>query len=177
MKNTFLSTVLGSFILLMTLSACSVAPTDLPVAQNFQLDRYLGTWYEVARLPNRFEKDLHKVTANYSLNSDGGVKVINKGYNLKKKEWEQAEGKAYFTGNDNVGALKVSFFGPFYGGYNIIELDHESYQYALVAGPKREYLWILARSPDLSEAIIDKLVAKAQLDGFPVEKLEWIEHN
>ncbi len=157
--------------------SCSVAPTDIPVVSNFNIDKYLGTWYEIARLPNRFEKDLQKVTANYQLKDDGGVLVINRGFNIKTKEWEQAEGKAYFIGNDSVGALKVSFFGPFYGGYNIIELDETSYQYALIAGPKREYLWLLARSPALDRSIIESLVASAKAKGFPVNKLEYISHN
>ncbi len=163
--------------LLLSLAACSVAPTDLPVAQNFELNKYLGTWYEIARLPNRFEKDLHKVTANYSLKSDGGVKVLNKGFNIISKEWEEAEGKAYFTDDENVAALKVSFFGPFYGGYNVIELDEDNYQYALVAGPKREYLWILARDPNIDASIVNDLVNKAKLKGFPTDKLEFISHN
>lgn len=167
------------FIILsvLFLSSCSVSPTDIPVVKNFKLDNYLGTWYEIARLPNRFEKDLHKVTANYQFKDDGGVQVINRGFNIKTKEWEEAEGKAYFIGNDSVGALKVSFFGPFYGGYNIIELDETNYQYALVAGPKREYLWLLARSPDLDRSIIESLVASAKEKGFPVDKLEYISHN
>lgn len=166
------------FLLLVTLllASCSVSPTDLPVSQNFQLERYLGTWYEIARLPNRFEKDLQKVTANYRLNSNGSLRVLNKGFNIKTQKWEEAEGTAYFTGSKQVGALKVSFFGPFYGGYNIIELDKESYQYALVAGPKREYLWILAREPKLDTVVIDTLVKKAKSYGFDVEKLEWIQH-
>ncbi|MRX26632.1 lipocalin family protein [Kangiella sp. HZ709] len=163
--------------LVLSLVSCSVAPTDLPVVQNFQLNKYLGTWYEIARLPNRFEKDLHKVTANYSLKSDGGVKVLNKGFNISSKEWEEAEGKAYFTSNENVAALKVSFFGPFYGGYNVIELDADNYQYALVAGPKREYLWILARDPNIDKSIVNDLVSKAQSKGFPTNKLEFINHN
>lgn len=170
MKNHLL------IMVMLLVTSCSVAPTDLPVAQNFQLERYLGTWYEIARLPNRFEKDLEKVTANYSLNSDGSVLVLNKGFNVKSEKWEAAEGKAYFTGSEQKGALKVSFFGPFYGGYNVIALDKMNYQYALVAGPKREYLWILARTPVLEKAITDELVGKAKSYGFSVDKLEWIQH-
>ncbi len=162
---------------MIILPSCSVAPTDLPVVNSFDLKRYLGTWYEIARLPNRFEKNLNNVTATYSLRDDGGVSVINKGFNFVSQEWEQAEGKAYFIGNQNIAALKVSFFGPFYGGYNVVELDDENYQYALVAGPKREFLWILARKPNIDKKITDSLIIKAQNYGFAVDKLEWIEHN
>ncbi len=162
---------------MIILPSCSVAPTDLPVVNSFDLKRYLGTWYEIARLPNRFEKNLNNVTATYSLRDDGGVSVINKGFNFVSQEWEQAEGKAYFIGNQNIAALKVSFFGPFYGGYNVVELDDENYQYALVAGPKREFLWILARKPNIDKKITNSLIIKAQNYGFAVDKLEWIEHN
>ncbi len=164
-------------LLLPLLTACSIRSTDLPVAQNFKLERYLGTWYEIARLPNRFEKDLIKVTANYSLRSDGGIKVLNKGFNSKTDKWEEAEGKAYFTQSPDIGALKVSFFGPFYGGYNIIELDEAAYQYAMVAGPKRDYLWILARDKTIDDLLKKRLKAKAQEYGFAVENLEWIRQN
>ncbi|WP_251359731.1 lipocalin family protein [Kangiella sp. TOML190] len=164
------------FISVIFLVSCSVKPTDIAVEQNFVLERYLGTWYEVARLPNRFEQNLNKVTANYSLKKDGGVRVINRGFNSKTQQWEEAEGKAYFVGEPNVAALKVSFFGPFYGGYNVISLDNEGYQYALVAGPARDYLWILARTPNLDQAIVAKLVAKAKKEGFATQKLKWIEH-
>ncbi|NVJ68361.1 MAG: lipocalin family protein [Gammaproteobacteria bacterium] len=163
--------------LIVFLAACSVKPTDLEVVSDFELNKYLGTWYEIARLPNRFEKDLIKVSANYSLKDDGGVAVLNRGYNAKTEEWEEAQGKAYFTMSPDVGALKVSFFGPFYGGYNVIELDHDSYQYAMVAGPKRDYLWILSRTKQLDDTVTKRLVNKAQKYGFDVSKLEWVEQN
>ena len=127
--------------------ACSspTPPRGVTVVNNFDAKRYLGTWYEIARFDHRFERGLEKVTATYSLRDDGGLNVINKGYNPDREMWQQSEGKAYFTGAPTRAALKVSFFGPFYGGYNVIALDRE-YRHALVCGPDRDYLWILSRN-------------------------------
>ncbi len=153
------------------LPACASVPKGLAPVGGFELGRYLGTWYEIARLDHVFERGLVQVTAEYSLRGDGGVRVLNRGFDPRKNKWKEAEGRAYFTGDKATGALKVSFFRPFYGGYNIIELDKESYQYALVAGPNRSYLWILARSPELSAATLEKLVSRAGELGFDTSKL------
>ncbi|PEH53986.1 outer membrane lipoprotein Blc [Yersinia kristensenii] len=157
--------------------ACSVTPPkDVKIVDNFQLPRYLGTWYEIARLDHSFERGLDRVTANYSLRDDGGVKVINRGYNTKKQQWQESIGKAYFIGSPQQASLKVSFFGPFYGGYNVIDLDDE-YQHALIAGPNREYLWILSRTPTIDNQTRDRLVAIAKNYGFLVEQLIWVEQG
>ena len=140
----------------------------------FDVDRYLGTWYEIARLDHSFERGLEQVSAEYSLRDDGGIRVVNQGYDRIKQRWERAEGKAYFIGDRDVGRLKVSFFGPFYGGYNIIDLDHESYQYALVSGPNTSYLWILARQPQLDSSIIKRLLAKASGLGFDTSRMIFV---
>jgi apolipoprotein D and lipocalin family protein len=158
------------------LAGCVGAPEHIQPVDNFELQRYLGTWYEIARLDHSFERGLERVTANYSLRDDGGVKVINKGFNANKNKWKQAEGKAYLVGEPDIGQLKVSFFGPFYGGYNIIELDKTNYQYSLVCGPNMSYLWILARDPKLDKVIVDKLVAKAKSLGFATDKLIFVKH-
>ena len=171
-RFTPLATVLSLF-----LTACTGAPEGVEVVSGFDLNRYLGTWYEIARLDHSFERGLSNVTANYSLRDDGGVKVINRGYNVKENEWDEAEGKAYFVGDEDVGQLKVSFFGPFYGGYNIVELDKDGYQYSLVAGPDRSYLWILARTPELEDAILEHLVATARELGFATDELIMVEHG
>lgn len=147
------------------------------VVSEFEIDRYLGTWYEIARLDHRFERGLTDVTAQYALRDGGGVRVVNRGFNTKTAEWEEAIGKAYLVGAADIGQLKVSFFGPFYGGYNILELDAENYQYALVAGPDRSYLWILARSPDLPETTVRSLVEKARRLDFPVDELIYVSHD
>ena len=164
-------------VLAVFLTACTGAPEGVDVVSGFDLNRYLGTWYEIARLDHSFERGLSNVTANYSLREDGGVKVVNRGYNAEKDKWDETEGKAYVLGDEDVGQLKVSFFGPFYGGYNVVELDKEGYQYSLVVGPDRSYLWILARTPEIDDAILDRLVAKARGLGFPTDELIMVEHG
>jgi len=161
---------------LLLLSACTRAPDGVTPVSNFELDRYLGTWYEIARLDHRFERGLSRVTASYSLRDDGGVRVLNRGFDEGEGEWREAEGKAYFTDSPEIGQLEVSFFGPFYGGYNVVDLDFSAYEYALVAGPNRSYLWILARNPDLDKAIIDRLIARARALEFPVDELIFVDH-
>lgn len=161
----------------LLVSACTGVPKGTSVVSGFEIDRYLGTWYEIARLDHRFERGLTSVTANYSLRDDGGVRVVNRGFNTKSAEWEEAVGKAYLVDSPDVGQLKVSFFGPFYGGYNILELDKDNYEYALVAGPDRSYLWILARSPDLPETVVESLVEKARSLDFPVDELIYVAHD
>jgi apolipoprotein D and lipocalin family protein len=158
-------------------SGCAGAPDGVEVVTDFELNRYLGTWYEIARLDHRFERGLSRVTANYSMRDDGGVSVVNRGYQISSEEWEEATGKAYFVGAPDIGQLKVSFFGPFYGGYNIMELDKDDYQYALVAGPDRSYLWILARSPKLDQETLDALVNIAKNANFPIEELIYVDQS
>jgi len=158
------------------LAGCLGLPPGVTAVTHFELDRYLGTWYEIARLDHSFERGLSRVTAQYSLRDDGGVRVINRGFDARRDAWEQAEGKAYFVGPPDSGQLKVSFFGPFYGGYNIIALDQAGYQWAMVAGPDTSYLWILARSPELDPGIYDVLVSRAAAAGFPTDELIRVEH-
>ena len=155
--------------------ACSspTPPRGVTVVNNFDAKRYLGTWYEIARFDHRFERGLEKVTATYSLRDDGGLNVINKGYNPDRGMWQQSEGKAYFTGEPTTAALKVSFFGPFYGGYNVIRLD-DKYQYALVSGPDRDYLWILSRTPTIPDAVKQDYLNTASSLGFRVDELVWV---
>lgn len=157
--------------------ACSTTPPQgVTVIEGFDADRYLGQWYEIARLNHPFERGLNQVTATYSKRDDGGLKVVNRGFSVKKQQWKESVGKAYFTGDPQRASLKVSFFGPFYGGYNVIALD-EDYQHALVCGPNRDYLWILSRTPTLDEALKQQLVAKARQLNFPVDQLIWVEQH
>ena len=160
--------------LLNFLPGCVSLPENLSPVSGFELDRYLGRWYEIARLDHSFERGLNRVTADYSLRDDGGVKVINRGYSPRDGRWQEAEGRAYFVKSPDLGFLKVSFFGPFYGSYVILELD-SNYQYALVAGPSRSYLWILARTPQLPPDVITALTAKARAMGFAVDQLIFPE--
>jgi len=178
MKNRLIAVAGGTLVLLtFLLTGCTGIPEGVEPVQNFKLDRYLGKWYEMARLDHSFERGLSRVTADYTLRDDGGVKVINRGYSVEKGIWKEAEGKAYFVSNRDTGHLKVSFFGPFYGAYVIFELDQEKYQYALVSGPDRSYLWLLARSPKIEPEIQDKLIAKAAALGFDTSKLIYVEHK
>jgi apolipoprotein D and lipocalin family protein len=159
------------------LGGCAGIPKDVQPVEGFDLPRYLGTWHEIARLDHRFERGLTNITATYSMRDDGGVQVVNRGFRPDTGKWEEVIGKAYFVGKPDVGSLKVSFFGPFYGGYNVIDLDHDGYQYSLVCGPTRSYLWILARQPTLDESTVRALVDKARALGFDVDKLVYVAHD
>lgn len=169
--------VMTGIAVALTLVACKspTPPKGVKPVSDFNASRYLGKWYEIARLENRFEKGMEQVTATYGLQSDGGITVLNRGYDPIKNRWKESEGKAYFTGAPTTAALKVSFFGPFYGGYNVIKLDKD-YQHALVSGPNRDYLWILSRSTTLPETVKQDFLATARELGFPVEQLVWVKH-
>lgn len=159
------------------LCGCTSIPDNVSPVTGFELSRYLGTWYEVARFDHRFESGLTEVTATYSLRDDGGVKVINRGFDPETQNWDDAEGKAYFVGEPDVGHLKVSFFGPFYASYVILALDKDHYEYALVTGPDRDYLWILARTPQLPQSSLNLLLDKARSLAYDTDKLIWVEHS
>ncbi|MBN1545437.1 MAG: lipocalin family protein, partial [Syntrophaceae bacterium] len=140
------------------IAGCTGIPDGVQAVRGFQADRYLGVWFEIARLDHSFERGLSNVSATYSPRPDGGIDVLNRGYDAKKGKWKEAQGRAYFIGSRDEGRLKVSFFGPFYGAYNIIALDRDNYRYALVCGPDRSYLWILAREKNLKAETLFKLV-------------------
>ena len=159
------------------LAGCSTAPpAGVSVVTPFDVNRYLGTWLEVARLDHRFERGLSRVSATYRLNDDGSVKVLNRGYNAEKAEWSEAEGRAVFTGDANTGSLKVSFFGPFYGGYHVIALDPD-YRWAMVIGPDPSYLWILSREARLPLGLRERLLAQAAQAGVNTAGLIWVDHS
>ena len=156
---------------------CSGVPEGASPVQGFTLENYLGKWYEIARLDHSFERGLSNVTAEYSLRDDGGVRVINRGFKTARNKWQEAEGKAYFVEGTSTGKLKVSFFGPFYGAYNVIALDKEAYQWSLVVGPDTDYLWILSRTPVLDQVIVDQLLSEARSLGFNTEDLIFVNHE
>jgi apolipoprotein D and lipocalin family protein len=162
--------------LALLLAGCVGMPDTVRPVGNFQLERYLGTWYEIARLDHSFERGLSQVSAEYSLREDGGVRVLNRGYKAKDGKWKEAEGKAYFVQDSQTGFLKVSFFGPFYGSYVIFELDPD-YRYAVVSGPDTSYLWILARDRKLDEGLKRDLIARAAARGFDTSGLILVEHE
>ncbi|MFA7231960.1 MAG: lipocalin family protein [Victivallaceae bacterium] len=166
-----------SIVFVLFLAGCVGIPENVSPVDNFKLEKYLGKWYEIARLDHSFERGLTQVTADYSLRADGGVRVLNRGYSAKENSWKEAEGKAYFVKESNKGYLKVSFFGPFYGSYIVFGLDRENYQYSLVCGPDKSYLWILARSPIIKEDIKRSLIEEAAVLGFDTSKLIFLDHD
>ena len=160
-----------AILLSLILSGCLGMPATVSPVKEFEIDRYLGKWYEIARLDHSFERGLERVTAEYSRRDDGGIAVINRGFSPEKNEWKQAKGKAYFVNDSDEGYLKVSFFGPFYGSYVVFELDKQNYEYAFVSGPDLSYLWLLSRKPVLPKAIVDRFIARSKELGFDTEKL------
>ena len=172
--NKFLCVVIG---LSLVIGGCTGVPKGLKPVVGFDPQRYLGTWYEIARLDHSFERNLSNVSATYTKKTDGSLGVLNRGFNTKSGTWKQIEGRARFLENDSIGSLKVSFFRPFYGGYHIIALDQENYGYAMVAGPNRSYLWILSRNKTLDESDYSRLVSQAAALGFDTAQLIRVEHN
>lgn len=171
-----ISWIFLSALIAILLNSCASIPKNVKAVENFNVDQYLGTWYEIARFDFRFEKDLNNVSAQYSLNKKGNIRVLNSGYNFLKGEWKKAEGKARFRGKENIAALEVSFFGPFYSGYNVVALD-EHYQYALIAGKNLDYLWILSRTKNIPETIKNKYLKIATEIGYNTSRLIWVKHD
>ena len=158
------------------LYSCANIPKGAVAVKPFDKEKYLGKWYEIARKDFKFERNLSNTTAEYSLNENGTIKVNNQGYNTIKGEWKQAIGKAKFVGEENTAMLKVSFFGPFYSGYNVLAIDDE-YKYALIAGESTKYLWILSREVNIPEEIKDKYLKIAKEIGYNTDDLVWVEHD
>ncbi|PWN63984.1 lipocalin family protein [Chryseobacterium viscerum] len=175
MKNKTFFKFFLTCTLLSVLIGCSSMPEKAEAVKNFDVNRYLGTWYEIARFDYRFEKDLDNAMAQYSLNKDGSVKVVNSGFNFKKNKWVSVDGTAKFRGDKKTAALKVSFFGPFYAGYNVVGL--EDYKYALVAGKDLDYLWILSREKTIPENIKEQFISKAREIGYDTSKLIWVNQD
>lgn len=159
------------------LSGCVSLPDGVKPVTEFDLERYIGHWYEIARLDHPFERGLNQVSAEYSIRDDGTVRVINRGYNEEQGKWKEAEGKARLVGKSNEGFLKVSFFGPFYASYIIFELDHENYSYAMISGPDKSFLWILSRKAELENEVLNKLIDKARNLGFATQNLIFVEQS
>lgn len=176
MRHAKLIPIFILFISLFGFSSCTTIPEGVTAVAPFAKEKYLGKWYEIARLDFKYEKGLNNTTAEYLLNDDGTIKVLNRGYNIKNKEWEQSTGKAKFVGDDKIAMLKVSFFGPFYSGYNVIAIDPE-YKYALVAGESLKYLWILSREQTIPNDIKEKYLKIAKDAGYNTSNLVWVEHT
>lgn len=159
------------------LTACTGVPENVKPVSDFDAERYLGTWYEVARLPHSFEEGLSQVTAEYSLMDDGNIRVVNAGYNAESGEWDRAEGVAKFVEGPDVGHLKVSFWGPFYASYVVVLLDKDDYQYSLVTGPDKDYLWLLSREKQLPDDVKEEMLKVAGDAGYPLDKLIWVDQS
>lgn len=159
------------------LSACTGTPSGVEPVTGFDAERYTGLWYEIYRLDHRFERGLTQVTAEYQLRDDGKVSVINRGFDTSDCEGSEIEGSARFLSDANTGSLAVSFFFGISGGYHVIALDHEDYGYAMVSGPTRDYLWILAREPELDAAIVERLIEQAAALDFPTDDLIRVGHG
>ncbi|MGK5010301.1 lipocalin family protein [Janthinobacterium sp. MDB2-8] len=165
------------FLCVLVLAGCVGRPENIHPVNNFDTTRYLGQWYEIARLDHSFERGLSHVTADYSLRQDGGLKVLNRGYKDADAKWKEAEGKAYFVDKKDAGYLKVSFFGPFYGSYIVFDLDQQDYSYSMISGPDKSYLWLLSRTPTMDPALQQRLVEKARGLGFDTSKLIYVKQN
>jgi apolipoprotein D and lipocalin family protein len=169
-----LALLLAGGIIMST--SCSSIPEGAKPVDNFDSMRYLGIWYEIARLDFKFEKNMNNTKAEYSLNNDGTIRVENSGFDYITNKQKMVIGKANFIKSKSIGQLKVSFFGPFYGVYNIILIDND-YKYALIAGKNLNYLWILSRERMIPKEIKDQYISEARRIGYNTDSLIWVEHN
>ncbi|GGO80894.1 outer membrane lipoprotein Blc [Marinobacterium nitratireducens] len=167
----------GYIVFILLLTGCVGMPDKVTPVDNFELDRYLGKWYEIARLDHSFERGLERVTAEYSMRDDGGVAVVNRGYSTEDEAWKVAQGKAYFVEGSDKGYLKVSFFGPFYGSYVVFELEQTGYEYAFVSGPDTSYLWLLSRTPRLDDDVIERFKRVSSELGFDTSELIFVDQQ
>lgn len=163
-------------MILLSLHGCTSIPENIQPVSDFDIQKYMGTWYEIARLDHRFERGMDQVTAMYSLEKNGRVRVVNRGFVTKKEEWKEAEGKARIAHEPEAGHLEVSFFGPFYGPYIIFELEEKNYEYAFVTSGEK-YLWLLSRTPEISDNVRDKFINRSRELGFSVDELIFVDQN
>lgn len=164
------------YSVLLMLSGCVGVPEGIQTVNDFELDRYIGKWYEIARLDHSFERGLENVSAEYLMREDKGVKVINRGFDPIKNEWQQAEGKAFFVGDNQVAHLKVSFFGPFYGSYIVFELD-DNYQYSFVTSSNKSYLWLLSRTPHIDDNVKQLFLDRVTALGFNKNNIIFVKQS
>ena len=167
---------LPAFLLLPLLTACAGNPVNAVPVSDFEADRYLGTWYEVARLDHSFERGLSQVSATYTRREDGKITVQNRGFKASSGKYKDATGKAKFADASDMGHLKVSFFGPFYGDYIIFDLD-DAYSRAYVSGGKDNYLWLLSRTPTITQSVRDDFIAKSSALGYDTDNLIWVDQS
>lgn len=176
-RNFRMQAFLCAAVLAFAAAGCTGIPKGVAPVEGFDVQRYKGEWFEIMRLDHRFERGLTNVTATYALRADGSLGVVNRGFDAKNCRWKEATGRAVFQGPPDVASLSVTFFWPFAGGYHVLALDKPDYGWALVSGPTRGYLWLLARQSDLSPDIRNRLVEQARGLGFAVEELILVEHG
>ena len=163
--------------LVLALTACAGTPIEVTPVTNFEQEKYLGTWYEIARLDHSFERGLSNVTATYTRRDDGKITVLNRGFNDKKETYKTAKGKAKFAQGPSIGHLKVSFFGPFYGDYIIFGLDDAGYTNAFVSGGKDNYLWLLSRTPTISQSVREDFLNQSRKLGYNIDAILWVDQS
>lgn len=168
--HRFLGKIGAGVVLCFIAWGCANIPEGATAVSPFDVNQYKGKWYEIARFDFKFEKNMKNVTAQYSLNEDGTIKVLNTGYDTIAKEWKTAEGHAKFVSDANVARLKVSFFGPFYSGYNVVMMEPD-YENALVMGNDTDYIWFLSRKPTMPDSTRMKFIQKAKEIGYDTSRL------
>ncbi|WP_291912002.1 lipocalin family protein [Chitinophaga sp. CB10] len=151
-------------------------PRGATAVQPFDLAKYLGKWYEIARKDYRFEKNMSNVTATYSLTPKGEVRVDNRGFDEAAGEWRESAGRAKFVKDKSLGRFMVSFFPFIWAGYNVIEVD-DDYQHALVVGDNLDYIWFLSRTPELPEPVRERFMMRAEELGYGLGSLIWTVHD
>ncbi len=171
-RNLLAAVAIIAGILLIILPGCKTIPKGVKAVKPFDPAKYMGRWYEIARMDFRFERNLEQVTATYTLQENGIIRVDNRGYDTVQRKWKQSIGRAKASGTLDEGKLKVSFFGPFYAGYNVIAIDPD-YQYALIAGKNRKYLWLLSRQKTVPEEIRESYLRLASQYGYNTKLLVW----
>ena len=175
MKKNFVCLSMISSLVPSMMGYASV-PNGVSPVDSFDLSKYLGTWYEIARIDFRHEKNLDNTKVMYSINYDGEIKVLNSGVNTITGEYSEAIGRVKVVSDNGSAMMKVSFWGPFYSGYNVIALDKD-YKYALVAGDSHKYLWMLSREKTIPIAVINDYLKVAKQAGYDTRKLLWVNHN
>jgi apolipoprotein D and lipocalin family protein len=163
-------------VLIFAVTGCVGVPEGIEPVGGFDKTRYLGKWYEIARLDHSFERGMERVSAEYSLRDDGGINVINRGFDSQSRQWDEAHAKAFFVDDPQLAHLKVSFFGPFYGSYVIFELD-KNYQYAFVTSSNKSYLWLLSRSPQVGDKLKQHFLAAVAALGFDQTAIIFVDQH
>lgn len=175
-RQVIIGSAVAAGIIYLLLKNRKTIPYGVTAIRPFDIEKYIGKWYEIARMDHTFENNLLNTSAEYSFNADGSIRVVNKGYNYLTHKHKTATGRAVFVDDAEEAKLKVSFFGPFYSGYNVIAIDPD-YKYALVAGKNLRYLWLLSRTRTIPPEIKEHFLATAAEAGYEINSLTWVPHD